>query len=206
VSNIINDSVLFRTNPEILNRIKHVKWKEFKWKGLTLMKDPMTLSIYQQLFNDIRPKTIIEFGSYEGGSALWMSDICQALGIDTKILTFDIDAENYKCSSSLVEFEQLDSNNINEYIEKNFEKFKNLESPIVVIEDCHVNVKGICIAIDKILSAGDYLIIEDTLDFTKHNEMIEFLDLNRQYNIDRHYCDFWGTNYSWNINSFLRKL
>ena len=47
----------------------------FKWKDLTLMKDPMTLSIYLQLLQDVKPKTILEFGTYEGGSSLWMKDM-----------------------------------------------------------------------------------------------------------------------------------
>jgi cephalosporin hydroxylase len=59
---------------------------------------------------------------------------------------------------------------------------------------------------DNILSSGDYLIIEDTLDKIKHDDLITFLESNNNYDIDRYYCDFWGTNNSWNVNSFLRKL
>jgi cephalosporin hydroxylase len=203
---IIDNSVLYEIHPEVLRYIKYAKWNKFKWKGLTLMKDPMTLSIYQQLINDVKPKTIIEFGSYEGGSALWMHDLCQSLGLNTNIITFDINKENFKCISQQIKFKNLDSNNIEEYFKENYNEFINLEGPIIVIEDCHVNVKGICLEIDKILKSGDYLIIEDTLDITKHNTMLEFLKENKCYTVDRHYCDFWGLNLSWNVNSFLRKL
>jgi cephalosporin hydroxylase len=203
---IIDNSVLYGIHPEVLRYIKYAKWNKFKWKGLTLMKDPMTLTIYQQLINDVKPKTIIEFGSYEGGSALWMHDICRALGLNTNVITFDIDKENFKCTSQQIKFKNLDSNNITEYFKDNYKEFINLEGPIIVIEDCHVNVKGICLEIDKILKSGDYLIIEDTLDTVKHNTMLEFLKENKCYVVDRHYCDFWGLNLSWNVNSFLRKL
>ena len=206
MSNIIDNSVMYSIHPEILNNIKRVKWNNFKWKGLTLMKDPMSLSIYQQLINDVKPNTIIEFGSYEGGSALWMQDICNSLGLETRIITFDIDEKNYKLHSSSITFEKLDTNNIEQYFLQNFDKLKNLPSPIIVIEDCHVNVQGICVEVDKILSSGDYLIIEDTLDAVKHAEMLKFLESTDRYIVDRHYCDFWGENFSWNLNSFLKKI
>ena len=57
-----------------IETIKTSKWKKHKWKGLTLMKDPMTLSIYMMI-QDIKPKTILEFGTCDGCSALWMEDI-----------------------------------------------------------------------------------------------------------------------------------
>jgi cephalosporin hydroxylase len=170
------------------------------------MKDPLTLSIYQQLFNDILPGTIIEFGAYEGGSALWMNDICKSLGLTTKIITFDIDKNNYKCPDNEIEFHHLDCNNIENFFNSNRQAWLNLKKPIVVIEDCHVNVKGICLEIDKILSKDDYLIIEDTLDFQKHTEMLSFLKQNNNYTVERKYCDMWGFNNTWNVNSFLRKL
>ena len=44
---------------EYANKIKDTKWNLFKWKDLTLMKDPMTLSIYLQLLQDVKPKTIL---------------------------------------------------------------------------------------------------------------------------------------------------
>ena len=46
--------------------IKNTKWKYFKWKSLSLMKDPMSLTIYLQMLQDIKPQTIIEFGTGEG--------------------------------------------------------------------------------------------------------------------------------------------
>ena len=50
--------------------IKRAKWTRFSWKGLTLMKDPMTLTIYLQLIQELKPKSILEFGTFVGGSAL----------------------------------------------------------------------------------------------------------------------------------------
>ena len=76
--------------------IKATKWNKHKWKGLTLMKDTMTLSIYMMMIQDIKPKTILEFGTYDGGSALWMEDVMKSLSLDCEIHTFDINPDRVK--------------------------------------------------------------------------------------------------------------
>ena len=199
------ESVLHNFDRNLLHTIKFSKWNKFKWKGLTLMKDPMTLTIYQQLINDILPSTIIEFGSYDGGSALWMYDVCKSLNLRTKVITIDINKENFKCDNKEIIFFNLDVNNIVDFFNLNNSFFKNLQKPIIAIEDCHVNVKQVCTQVDKFLTTGDYLVVEDTIDYNKHQTMLDFLDENPNYIVDRKYCDFWGTNNSWNINSFLIK-
>lgn len=188
------------------NKIKETKWNLFKWKGLTLMKDPMTLSIYMQLIQDIKPKTILEFGTYEGGSALWMKDIVKSLNIDCKIYTFDIDENNVKIESDdVIQFYKLDNHKIKEFIKNNHSIFSDLEHPLLIIEDSHSNLKELLTEIDDFILSKDYLIIEDTIDEDKYANMTDFLSTNKNYEIDTYYCDFWGHNNSWNINSFLRK-
>lgn len=192
------DSILHQiknTCPNYFSEIKNTKWNKFKWKGLTLMKDPMTLTIYQQLIQDIKPKTIIEFGTYEGGSALWMKDVCKSLLLDTKIITIDIE--------NISPVEEIDFINLNVHEIDNF-KFDKYESPIIVIEDCHENVKGIFNKVNNFLKKGDYFIVEDTIDIIKFNEMLK-LDLSK-YEISRKYCDFWGRNNTWNHDSFFKKI
>ena len=192
------DSVLNQiqnTQPNYLSEIKNTKWNKFKWKGLTLMKDPMTLTIYQQLIQDIKPKTIIEFGTYEGGSALWMKDVCKSLSLDTKVITIDI--------KNISPIKEIDFINLNVHEIGNFE-FDKYESPIIVIEDCHENLKGIFNKVNNFLKKGDYFIVEDTFDIIKFNEMLK-LDLSK-YKINRKYCDFWGRNNTWNHDSFFEKI
>lgn len=185
--------------------IKHVKWNNFKWKGMTLMKDPMSLSIYQQLIQDLLPKTIIEFGTYDGGSASWMNDICKSLDIETKIYTFDKCFERVnKNLDENIKFFNLDNYNIKEFIKQNVKIFEGMVHPILVIEDSHENFVEVIEEIDIFLSCGDYLIVEDTIDECKHNALSLFLE-NKKYKVDAKYCDFWGYNNTWNYNSFLVK-
>ena len=160
------------------------------------------------MLQEIKPKTILEFGTYDGGSALWMEDILNSLSFECQIYTFDINEDKVKLpQESKIKFHKLDNHKINEFIELNKKLFDDLESPILVIEDSHENACGIIKAIDPFLVSGDYLIIEDTLDQKKYQDTIissNGIDKGK-YLVDTHFCDLWGINNSWNINSIFRK-
>jgi len=185
-----------------VQNINQTKKNKLTWKGLTLMKDPMTLSIYQQVLQDLKPKTIIEFGSYTGGSALWMSDLSDCLQLGCKVYTFDINAIFIEKKN--ITTITLDNYNFKDYIKNNLELFKSLEHPVLVVEDSHENICEILTEIDKFLVEGDYIIVEDTIDKSFYNEMLKFLE-KTNYSVDTNYCDFWGMNNSWNFNSYLIK-
>ena len=182
--------------------ITKTKKENLTWKNHTLMKDPMSLSIYQQLLQDLKPKTIIEFGSYDGGSALWMSDILDCINVECKIYTFDIK----KIEVTKKNIIPITCNNYNfkEYVKNNYNLFNSLLHPILVVEDSHDNICEILSEIDKFLVVGDYIVVEDTIDLKNYEQTIDFLNKSN-YSIDTHYCDFWGLNNSWNFNSYLIK-
>ena len=180
--------------PNYIQTIKASKRTKHKWKGLTLMKDPMTLSIYMMMIQDLKPKTILEFVTYDGGSALWMEDTMKSLSLDYKIHTFDINPERVKLpKDSKVKYHKLDNNKINAFINESRDLFENMESPILIIEDSHVNVDEVVKSIDPFLRSGDYLVIEDTLDEKKYQETIQSENgiRNLNYEVDTFYCDFW---------------
>ena len=192
-----------------IQQIKHTKWNNHKWKGLTLMKDPMTLSVYMMIIQELKPKTILEFGTYDGGSALWMEDTIKSLLLECDIHTFDINQERVNIPEhSNIKSHMLDNNKINEFINERRLLFEKMKSPILMIEDSHVNSAAVIRSLDPFLKSGDYLIIEDTLDQRKYNETIlsENGIRNMNYEVDTFYCDFWGVNNSWNVNSIFKKL
>ncbi len=192
-----------------IQQIKHTKWNHHKWKGLTLMKDPMTLSVYMMIIQELKPKTILEFGTYDGGSALWMEDIIKSLLLECEIHTFDINKERVNLpEDSNIKSHKLDNNKINEFINERRFLFEKMERPILIIEDSHVNSAGIIRSLDPFLKSGDYLVIEDTLDQKKYQETLlsENGIKNMNYEVDTFYCDFWGVNNSWNVNSIFRKI
>lgn len=54
------------------------------YKGLINIKTPFDLALYARLIWELQPKTILELGSFQGGSALWFADhmsvLCEVPG------------------------------------------------------------------------------------------------------------------------------
>ena len=186
--------------------VKKSKWERFTWKGRTLMKDPQTVATYQQLLQNLKPKTIIEFGTFDGGSALWMHDILRSIHRDFVIHTFDInDLRVKKPLPRRIKFHQLNNYQIKEFVSNNHRLFERMKRPVLFIEDSHENFVEVLCEMDKYMHRGDYLVVEDTLDYDKYQEMKEFVT-SHNYLVDTFYCDLWGHNGSWNVNSYLTKI
>ena len=61
---------------------------------------------------------------------------------------------------------------------------------------------------EHILREGDYLVVEDTVDEAKRNELGEFLagTPEGRYAVDTHLTDYFGENVCWNVNAYLRRM
>jgi cephalosporin hydroxylase len=55
-----------------------------------VMKSPLDLITLQDLFGREKPATVIEFGSYTGGCALWYADVLKCFGIKSHVYSIDI--------------------------------------------------------------------------------------------------------------------
>ena len=89
------------------------------------MKDPLDLTILQQLLWELKPRTVIEFGAYKGG--WWIADMLKLFGCQSRVVSIDIDlslldAEAKK--SKDVEFIQGDSSNIEQFFPEEFLKVR----------------------------------------------------------------------------------
>jgi len=75
---------------EIWYNAEHT-WVYTHFLGIGLMKCPNDLWIYQALMTNLRPMTVIETGTYSGGSALWFAFLMDMLRIDGgRVFTVDI--------------------------------------------------------------------------------------------------------------------
>jgi cephalosporin hydroxylase len=60
------------------------------WIGREMLKCPLDLWVYQEMIVINRPDVIMETGTYKGGSALFLANICDLVG-HGEIVTIDID-------------------------------------------------------------------------------------------------------------------
>lgn len=132
------------------------------WRGVPLGKTCWDVSIYQQLIQELRPKTVIELGTGLGASALFFLDHCRMFGLNTKIITLDLnkkDVSEGMLAEKRIEFIQGDVKNLVKLLP--VDRLRTLPHPWLIVEDCHQEIPLIVGHLEPLMSSGDYLVIED---------------------------------------------
>jgi cephalosporin hydroxylase/lipopolysaccharide biosynthesis glycosyltransferase len=190
---------------------------QYTYKGIRTVKNPFDLALYPQLIWQVKPRTIIEIGSFRGGSALWLGDMVTAFNLDTHIYSVDVNLVTginhprvtYLSGSG----RELDKVFSSKFIEK-------LPRPLLVIEDADYQHETSLKVLDffhQYLLPDEYIIVEDGIVSNMGEDSLynggpgrairDFLETNsHSYQIDTRYCDFYGKNLTWCINGFLRKI
>ncbi|PPC76747.1 hypothetical protein C4K68_13880 [Pokkaliibacter plantistimulans] len=190
-----------------------------KYKGLRLAKNPFDLALYSQVIQSLRPQSIIEVGTSEGGSAIWLIDQCFSHGLsNTHLHTIDIKPP--ALTHEKISFYEGDSIHPDDTFPT--EIIKNSPHPWLVIEDSahtYESVKAALEYFDKILKPDDVIVIEDgcvadlvgknyrSLDDGPNRAVREFLLATEdRYEIDSSLCDFYGHNVTYAPNAWLRRI
>jgi cephalosporin hydroxylase len=187
------------------------------YKGRKFLKNPFDLGIYLQLLQRLAPRTIIEVGASEGGSACWFRDMSDALGLNTEILTMDIHEPAEPIEQ--VSFFTADSTRPGETFPH--ARISAAKHPILVIEDSahsYESVKAVLDYFDPHLLPGDYIVVEDGIvadlpapryrDYEDGpNRAVRDFLLGHpdSYGIDTELCDFYGRNATYCPNGWLVK-
>lgn len=176
------------------------------YKGLINIKTPFDLALYTRLIWELQPKTIIEFGSFQGGSGLWFADQMSALCDNPgEVHSFDLHTKciHENARHPLLTFHQVDLSNA-ESLDKSL--LMRLPHPWLVIDDAHVQVFSIFSHLRQLLVSGDYYVIED-VPMAANKEIFDGLQLIEQsgFLVDTYYTDAFGINLTCAPNAWLRK-
>ena len=172
-----------------------------KWKEYDIFKSSNDLVVYWMIFQEIKPEVIIELGSGRGGSAIWMADICKSLGLDTEVISLDIEMPT--ATHPNVTFQEFDLMSIGctDITIPARDKLNGKKK--IIIEDAHVNLLNVFVELDKLLETNDYLIIEDSGN--KQEQISVFMDRSiNNYVADQYYLDFFGLNTTCCIDSIFK--
>ena len=162
------------------------------WRNSRLGKSIYDFALIPMIIWEIRPEAIVEIGSGEGASAIWMADLCKSYNLSTIVHSMDIEPLNIEHEG--VTFIKGDSMQISEF------DTKNLPHPWLIVEDAHVNVNEIITYFEQHMQAGDYLIIEDSW-----GKKGSTLRIPNTLQVDAYYCDYFGINATSAMNTILRK-
>jgi cephalosporin hydroxylase len=63
-------------------------WGEARWLGTRALQTPQDLWVCQEIVAETRPDLIVETGTFEGGTALYLATVCEVLG-HGRVLSID---------------------------------------------------------------------------------------------------------------------
>ena len=122
--------------------------------GSPFLKDAVSCHLYRELFQRVKPATVVDLGTAFGGSAAWFAHELP----NSTVVTIDI-ADVRRCAlPHNVTFLQLDLTNADAVRAA----LKDLPHPWLVSEDCHVPAATVMHVFDGLLEPGDYIVFEDT--------------------------------------------
>ena len=164
------------------------------WRGIALGKSIYDFALIPMMIWEIQPATILEIGSGEGASAMWMADLCKSYGLPTRVHSMDIEPPSIEYEG--VTFYEGDIREIN----NTMLNIENLPHPWIILEDAHVEVNKVITYFEKYMHVGDYMIIEDT-----RGKKGSTLEIPSTLHVDAYYCDYFGRNATSSMNTILCK-
>ncbi len=164
------------------------------WRGIELGKSVYDFALLSMIIWENSPASILEIGSGEGASAIWMADLCQSYGLPTRVYSIDINPVTLKYKR--VTFAKGDSRGINNTM---FD-IEMLPHPWIIVEDAHIKVNKIMRYFEKHMHIGDYIVIEDS-----RGRLHTKLNVPNTLYVDTHYCDYFGRNATSSMNTILCK-
>lgn len=185
-------------------------WQQVTWLGVHVLKNPLDLWVLQETIAKVKPDVVVETGTFDGGSALFMACILDQLK-SGRIITIDIENKlvpmhpriNYLIGSSVSEhivnqvcsmiyqgekvMVILDSDHNKNHVLKELELYSQIVTPdsYIIVEDTNLNGHPIDVFLE-----GPFEAIE------------EFLNKNRVFEIDGNKGKFGVT---FNPNGYLRR-
>ena len=183
-----------------------------------MVKNPFDIALYTKLLFHLKPKAVIEIGTYRGGSALWFADVLASYGLAAQVISIDVNPPPSLADDRLT-FIRGDALNLAAAISPAM--LFNIPRPLLVIDDGAHTYES-CLAALRFfhphLRSGEYIVVEDGIvdDLPPHptfqygrgpnGAIMDFLaETGDQYMIDSGYCDFFGHNFTWNTNGYLRR-
>lgn len=186
-----------------------------RYRGIECLRSPIDMAIQARAIWDLKPRTIIEIGSHQGGSALWMADMLDNYGFRTGLYSIDITPPDLR--DDRITFIQGDVMNLGPAFKAH--DLANAPRPWFVLEDSAHTYECCLAALEFLtprLQAADLLVMEDGLlvelgvgdnyNGGPNRAIAEFMAAQPGvFEVDQALCDMFGPNATYAPNGYLRK-
>lgn len=188
-------------------------WFNTFWLGVLSQKCPLDLWIYQEIIYELKPDIIIECGTANAGTALFLASICDLIG-KGKVITIDVRKTKKRPNHKRITY-LIGSSISRKIIAKIKKLIKNYKKVMVILDSDHnkEHVLEEMKTYSKFVTRKSYLIVEDT-NINGHpvrpdfgpgpmEAVKEFLKENQNLIIDKSKEKFFLT---FNPRGYLKKI
>jgi len=181
----------------LLYHQRQVGFTECRWMGVRAWKNPLDAWIYQEILFEVKPDVVVEIGSGEGGSTLFLAHLLDLLG-KGQVLSIDIDRSFFHLTHPRITILTGDSSSP-EMVAKVHELCRG--KIVLVVQDGNHTKEGVLKDLrsySDLVSLHSYFIVEDgIIDLYVPRDGIgsfdegplvgvtEFLKENPQFEVDR---------------------
>ena len=132
------------------------------WLGVSVVKPPLDMWIYQEILFSERPEVIVETGTAFGGSAFFLATICDLIGAG-RIVTVDIEERDDRPVHPRITYLTGDSA-APDLVARVEREISEGESVMVILDSKHHrdHVLAEMRAYGPLVTPGQYLVAEDT--------------------------------------------
>lgn len=140
----------------------HRTWKNTFFLGFPVQKCPLDLWIYQEIIFKIKPDLIIETGTADGGSALYLAVMCDLIE-NGEVITIDIEKRELLPQHKRLSY--LVGSSISQDIIARVSKMAaDKKRTLIILDSDHgkEHVYNEILMYKNFTSIGSYIIVEDT--------------------------------------------
>ncbi len=137
-------------------------WKNTRWLSVNAYKTPLDLWIYQELIVSLKPQLVVETGTADGGTALFLATVCDAVGFG-EILSIDSASRAGRATHDRVTY--LTGSSISTETLAVVAEHAEGKAPVMVILDSDHGREHVLAELRhyaEFVSPGSYLVVEDT--------------------------------------------
>lgn len=149
-------------------------WKDTTWLGVNAQKSPMDLWAYQEILFSNKPELVIETGTYNGGSALFLASVCDLMG-SGKVVSIDIDPKGPLPTHPRITYMSGRSSTDGAVLEEVRRLAADSAGVMVILDSDHSrdHVTAELDLYSPLVTPGQYLVVEDT-NINGHPVLAEF--------------------------------
>jgi cephalosporin hydroxylase len=192
-------------------------WQNTRWLGVPVIKCPFDLWVYQEILFELKPDVVIECGTSKGGSAYFLSSMCELVG-HGRVITIDLYPKPNRPQHKRLTYlsgSSTDKRTLSEVARLIRDADGDGASVLVILDSDHSreHVLDELRLYSPLVTTGSYLIVEDTQlnghpvwpDFGPGPmEAVDiFLSENDDFVIDTTREKFYLT---WNPRGYLKRI